>query len=1523
MNKKRILLPLIAVLTVFLVSSISLVLEQNTHNLRGETLTPSSVSGTMYYTDYLGLPRPFIGAEITYTTSGVSQTVYTSNQGTFSISSDDVITITGVYNKPGFKTTETLPMSFNTLSNHHDFELQSDGTMFNVTGNFVGNNGNGISGASVAYTVNGVQQTPARTDTNGNYTITAASGSVVQITSVTSGSTVANEIMPWFGDFMDRNGYVHNFTASNKPLQINGTVTDFDNPGQPIPGAVVEYTINGGLKYYAMTDPSGKYTIAAPPSAKLVITNITKSGYYIWPSNQVPTASTNVYSGLTYDFTMRAEAPVYRLTPLPPTPAGAGYIEKSLDNGVSWTLLTVNDEFQFNDKVMVRAVANAGYVFSSWTGVPFLSNPFTIYVDNNYNIGAIYYKNGVDTVYTLTPGAITGNGSITISINGGIAKPFDTAVTLVEGTPVAFTATPDSGYAFSYWTGIAATSSLCTFTVDSSRTIGSVFDLAGPTYTLTPGTITGGTINISIAGGPATPLNAPVTLAEGTQVTLTAVADSGNVFSYWTGLPTLTNPYTFSLDTNYTVGAVFSSSTSALCAIVPGAITGSGSISISIGNSGMDVPLTSPGYNIPVGTPITLTATAGPGYTFSYWTGLPTLAETYTFNIDKDYTVGAAFYQAGAGNTYTLTSGTITGNGSIKISIAGGPATLFNLPVIVVGGTQVKMQAVEDTSYVFSVWTGGISGNNNPYTLNVDMNYTIGADFVSASGGVILFPGAIVGNGSINISIAGGPAAPFTAQVPLAEGTQVTLTAVDGSDTFSYWTGIAALGSSYEFNIDGNYTVGAVFYSGTVYTLTPVQPLPSNGSISISIADGPAVPFTEAVTVMSGTNVTFQSAGYAGYMFSYWTGLPTLTDPYTFSVDDDYTVGAVFYHNGSDVIYILTPGMITGDGSINVTIAGNTGNTIPAPFDSTVILAAGTNVKFTATAGTGYVFSYWMGLPSLADSYTFSIDNNYAVGAVFSTSSGLYTLTFGTITGSGSISISINGGQAVLFDSQVKVAGGTSVKFQAAGNAGYVFSYWTGIPALSSTYVFNVNGNYTVGAVFSPNTTAFFTVVPDAITGNGTISISINGEPSVPFTTPIYSLPKDTRVTFTATAGTGYTFSYWTGLPSLADPYTFPIDNNYAVGAVFSISSGLYTLDPGTMTNGSVYISINGGPSVPFDLPVNLASGTSVKFQAAGSAGYMFSYWTGLPTLLNPYAFNVDGNYTVGAVFYHNGFDVVYRLVPGTITGNGTMTISIGGNDMLFDAPLILLAGTNVKITAAGKGSYGFLYWIGLPTSNNPYTFSVDKNYKVDAVFYDTSKGTVYTLTPGTIGGSGNMYITIGNGTEMPFDSPVKVISGMSVTIRAEGNGNFKFSYWTGLAALSSAYTFNVNGNMTIGAVFYENGSDVVYRLTPGEIIGDGTEYITIAGGKEAVFDSPVTVIVGTPVTFRAAGSDGYTFREWLGDLSGTADKIALTVSSNMIVSAEFSSSNTITHMFCWLLWIIIIEAMIVCVYRWRRSRSD
>ncbi len=187
--------------------------------------------------------------------------------------------------------------------------------------------------------------------------------------------------------------------------------------------------------------------------------------------------------------------------------------------------------------VMLTAETISCFSFTHWSGdLSGSNNPEYITMDSNKTVTAHFTIN----FYTL---------DIIIDGNGTVNKSPD----LDEyhcGANVTLTAVPDSGWAFSYWSGDLTGSNNPTYII-----------MYGGDKTVTAHFTTGEyTLDINIDGNGYV-IKDPdhATFPYDTTVELTAVPDSGWVFDHWSGdLTGGNNPETIFMDDNKTVTAHFS-----------------------------------------------------------------------------------------------------------------------------------------------------------------------------------------------------------------------------------------------------------------------------------------------------------------------------------------------------------------------------------------------------------------------------------------------------------------------------------------------------------------------------------------------------------------------------------------------------------------------------------------------------------------------------------------------------------------------------------------------------------------------------------------------------------------------------------------------------------------------------------------------------------------------------------------------------------------------------------------------------
>jgi uncharacterized repeat protein (TIGR02543 family) len=349
------------------------------------------------------------------------------------------------------------------------------------------------------------------------------------------------------------------------------------------------------------------------------------------------------------------------------------------------------------DVVTLTATPQTGWSFVNWTGDAnsdangSSSNPKMVTINGNTDITA----NFAATQFTVTITTV-GRGTVT-------KNPNQSTYTLGINNLV-LTATPDTNWAFSGWSGdIDSDTNVVTISTNSNKNITATF-VPAVRYTLTIGASTHG----SVAKDPNEP-----SYAYGDVVTLIPTANTGYSFTSWTGDngADVNAGNQIIMDGNENVTPVFTAGTYTLTIDV-NAVRGS------------VTPSPSAPYHY--GDVVTLTPTANTGWTFSGWTGANGAdvngANKITMNSNKAVT--ANFTQ----NVYTLT---LDANGT-----GSGTATKSPNQATYHYGDLVTLTATPNNSNfeAFTRWVGDVNstvanGTSNPKTIlmpaaNMDVNAT-------------------------------------------------------------------------------------------------------------------------------------------------------------------------------------------------------------------------------------------------------------------------------------------------------------------------------------------------------------------------------------------------------------------------------------------------------------------------------------------------------------------------------------------------------------------------------------------------------------------------------------------------------------------------------------------------------------------------------------------------------------------------------------------------------------------------------
>jgi uncharacterized repeat protein (TIGR02543 family) len=190
-----------------------------------------------------------------------------------------------------------------------------------------------------------------------------------------------------------------------------------------------------------------------------------------------------------------------------------------------------------------------------------------------------------------------------------------------------------------------------------------------------------------------------------------------------------------------------------------------------------------------------------------------------------------------------------------------------------VEGTSVTLAASPDAGYLFTGWSGDLSGSQNPVTFTMDANKTITANFEKE---IYYTLSADAVNGTVTLDPEGGN---------YSAGTLVTLAANPDTDyVFEEWSGdLTGSENPTSILMDSDKSVTAAFRNPFVLSLV-VNAV--NGTVQI---------FPEQETYSPGSSVILTAVPDEGYEFDAWEGDLTGRDnPAGLIMDEDMNISALF-----------------------------------------------------------------------------------------------------------------------------------------------------------------------------------------------------------------------------------------------------------------------------------------------------------------------------------------------------------------------------------------------------------------------------------------------------------------------------------------------------------------------------------------------------------------------------------------------------------------------------------------------------
>jgi len=1109
----------------------------------------------------------------------------------------------------------------------------------------------------------------------------------------------------------------------------------------------------------------------------------------------------------------------------------------------------------------VTATPAAGYRFNAWTGAGCTDSVAgTANVADLTNIGsAITCTASFTRQFAVTYTANTGG-----AVSAPAAQcPNGSPCTVDQGTDLAITAAPASGYRFNGWTGTG-----CTDSVTGTPLVADLADI-GTAITCTASFVRQWTVTFTSAptGGSVTSVpgatcgtsgvnNCSVLVDQGTNVDLTAVNATGYRFGSWSCADADTATVNV-LDLN----AVAANLTCNATFVRQWAVTYSGGTGGSVSAPAAQCPNGSP-CTVDQGANLDVTATPASGYRFNGWTGAGcTDSDPNTANIADLTNIGSAVTcTASFTREWTVTYSAGTGGG---VSAPAGQCPSGS-PCTVDQGDNLAITAAPASGYRFNGWTGTGCTDSVPTTPNVADLANIGSAITCTASFVrqwtVTFTGAPTGGTVTSVPGATcGAAGANNCSVLVDQGTNVDLTAVNATGyRFGSWSCTDADTSTVnvlDLNAVGaNFTCNATFVRQWAVTY-------SGGTGGTVTAPAGQCPSGSPCTLDQGANLDVTAAPASGYRFNGWTGAGcTDSDTATANIADLTNISSA----------ITCTASFTRQWS--VTYSGGTGGTVTAPAaqcpnGSPCGVDQGANLAVTATPASGYRFNGWTGTgctdsvpttPNVADLSNIS-------AAITCTASFVrqWTVTFTGAPTGGTVT-SVPGatcGAAGANNCSVLVDQGTNVDLTAANATGYRFGSWSCTDADTSTV--NVLDLNAVGANFTCNATFVrqWAVTYSGGTG-GTVTAPAGQCPSGSPCT----VDQGTNLAITATPASGYRFGSWTGTgctDSVAG--TTNVADLASVGSAITCTASFvrqwtitFPQSPGV---GSVTPSNYAPSSVCTSDRCDVDNGTAIRLTAAASSvTHRFLNWSGCSTSTNPQLdlANITGNATCTANFVRR-WTVSFTGAPtgGTVTSVPGATCGAAGPN---NCVVTVDQGTNVDLTATVGGGYRFGAWSCSDADTTTPTVLDLNNVTTDLTCNASFvRQWTVTFTSAPTGGGVTSSPAASCGTSGVNNCVVTVDQGASVDLVASVATGYRFGSWSCTDAdTTTPLVLDLN---SVSSALTCNASFIRQYRAQGFVSGAPSGSVLIAPCNS----SDCTVDANTNVTLTAPLVSGYTFQSWSG----------------------------------------------------------
>ena len=823
---------------------------------------------------------------------------------------------------------------------------------------------------------------------------------------------------------------------------------------------------------------------------------------------------------------------------------------------------------------------------------------------------------------------------------------------------------------------------------------------------------------------------------------------------------------------------------------------------------------------------------------------------------------------------------------SLTLSSLGNGTTIPTSGIYVYNqGTNISIQAVPDSGWTFTGWSGDITSTDNPLAVTMNIGRAITAQFTELIVYHTVNFSVVGGNGNLTATV---NEVGITTGDTVSGGNNIVFTAIpDMGYRVKEWTHNSAV---VENNTTNTYTLENISSDATVTVeFEPIPTITYTVNFSVVGSNGSLSATVDSLNISSGSevepskDVVFIAYPNTGYRVKEWKNNDVVVAGNT---TNTYTV-----ENLSNDINVTVEFELSPEYTLTINIVGNGSVTVNgAEYTIPMSFSEGSEVVLSAVSIAPWTFEGWTGgLVSTNSNETVTINSDITITATFTQLP--ETIVEWTFPDSVESRLA-SGGIAVNLDREI------SREPDFTGTYSYI--------AGDGTKAINTN-QWDNGA------NSKYWIIDFATTGyeNITLSSKQRGSNTGPRDFKVQVKLDGTEwidvvgseIVVSSTSFTSGTLSD-IALPEICNNQgkvylRWIITSDTSINGLIVGTSGTNRIDnifiKGDNMSTSVQHSltltaIGEGTTSPASGTYAYNTGTNISVQAVPNSGWTFTGWSGdVVSTDNPVAVIMDADKTITAQFTEATGQ--YSVNFSVIGGNGNLSATVSGVEIVNGDTV--LYGNNVVFTALPDSGYKVKEWknngtIVLGNTTNTYTVeNLSENINV-TVEFEQITGTEHTLTINIVG-EGSVTV---NGAE--YTAPMLFNEGSEVALSAVSGVSWLFEGWTGgLVSTNSNETVTINSDITITATFIQLPETIVEWTFP-----DSVENRLASGGIAVNLDREISrepEFTGTYSYITGDGTKAINTSQWHNGADGKYWIIdfATTGYENITLSSKQRGSNT------------------------------